>query len=125
MEYFRKLIQNQIRKKLIWKVRRPKGRSRIQIKDFPEQIVSILFPIVRNGFCATITNDMELLQIFSHIGAIHRDFLAHSSEDCGNKLCLLHCDRVAMEPPVTIKYTNKILKIYFWIKRIGAGGTVF
>lgn len=125
MAIFRSLILKEMKKRLVWKDKRCKGSNRFKIKNVPSKVAHMLFPCLSNQSIVRICDEDTLERTFENIGKVYCDFLSHLPEECGNSLCLLHCDRVSMKTPVVISWENNILQISFWIKRIGPGGTVY
>jgi len=125
IEIFRSLILKELKKRLIWKDQCCRGSLRFKITNIPAIVATKLFPSFTTKSTIIISDEDDLKHNFRNIGNIHRDFLTHTPEQCGNSLCLLHCDRVSMRPPAIISFSKNTLKISFWIKYIGAGGNTY
>jgi hypothetical protein len=126
VQYFCGQIQQELRKRLVWKERPSTGTHRIEMFCFVE-VVQVLFPSLFNSNgTITLETSMSIEETFSGIASVHRDFLAHSTESCNNEFCRIHCDRVAVAPPMKVTFSIPTTLVFtFKLVRYRPNGEVY
>jgi hypothetical protein len=120
---YRALVYKNIAKRLVWKDKRHTRPCRLQIPNVPTQVKEHLFPGMNSSL--QLETKEEVQNVLQQFGNLSRDFFAHSQELCTQPLCILHCDRVSVTPPVSISYDNQVLTIAFWIQRYVPSGSIY